>query len=103
TAAARGARSTLSLHDALPIFGGLILLQGLHAPVAAQTAQTPDAEKPVPILSGSAGFLTNVAGGQNQLDTQFNPVLLLPLGERWRSEEHTSELQSRENLVGRLL
>jgi len=68
---------------ALLAIGGLILLQGLHAPVAAQT---PDAEKPVPILSGSAGFFTNVAGGQNQLDTQFNPVLLLPLGERWLVE-----------------
>jgi hypothetical protein len=58
--------------------GGWILLQ-LFAPARA-AAQTPDTEKPVPILSGSAGFFTNVAGGQNQLDTQFNPVLLLPLG-----------------------
>jgi hypothetical protein len=48
--------------------------------------QTADQERPVPILSGSAGFLTNVTGGQNQLNPQFNPVLLLPLGERWLVE-----------------
>src|SRR5690606_40967934 len=31
------------------------------------------------------------------------PSLLPPARSRWRSEEHTSELQSRENLVCRLL
>jgi hypothetical protein len=49
-------------------------------------AQTPDAEKPVPILSGSAGYFNFVTGGQNQLDAQINPVLLVPLGDRWLVE-----------------
>jgi hypothetical protein len=49
-------------------------------------AQTADPEKPIPILSGTAGFLTSVTAGQTLLDTQINPVLLLPLGNRWLVE-----------------
>lgn len=49
-------------------------------------AQTPDAEKPVPILSGSIGTFSFVTGGQNLIDSQINPVLLLPLGDRWLIE-----------------
>ena len=49
-------------------------------------AQTPEGEKPVPILSGSAGYFNFVTGGQNLIDTQINPVLLLPLGDRWLVE-----------------
>jgi hypothetical protein len=49
-------------------------------------AQTPEAEKPIPILSGSIGAFGFVTGGQNVIDTQINPVLLVPLGERWLIE-----------------
>jgi hypothetical protein len=49
-------------------------------------AQNPDSEKPVPILTGNAGAFSFVTGGQNLIDTQVNPVLLLPLGERWLIE-----------------
>src|SRR3989442_5927382 len=35
--------------------------------------------------------------------TQWSSTLLLNPGFRWRSEEHTSELQSRPHLVCRLL
>jgi hypothetical protein len=49
-------------------------------------AQSPDVEKPVPILSGSAGYFNFVTAGQNQFDGQINPVLLLPLGDRWLLE-----------------
>jgi hypothetical protein len=31
-------------------------------------------------------YLNFVSGGQNLIDTQFNPVLLLPLGDRWLVE-----------------
>src|SRR2546430_8920881 len=34
---------------------------------------------------------------------KVTPKLTLSLGLRWRSEEHTSELQSQSNLVCRLL
>ena len=49
-------------------------------------AQTADAGKPVPILSGSVGTFSFVTGGQNLIDTQINPVLLVPLGDQWLIE-----------------
>jgi hypothetical protein len=49
-------------------------------------AQAPDVEKPVPILTGNAGAFSFVSGGHNVIDTQINPVLLLPLGDRWLVE-----------------
>ena len=49
-------------------------------------AQTPDFEKPVPIFTGSIGSFSFVTGGQNLIDTQVNPILLLPLGDRWLVE-----------------
>jgi hypothetical protein len=54
-------------------------------PVVA-AAQSPDTEKPVPILSGSAGAFSFVTAGQQTLDEQINPVLLVPLGDRWLVE-----------------
>jgi len=43
-------------------------------------------EKPVPILTGNAGAFSFVSGGQQVIDTQINPVLLVPLGDRWLVE-----------------
>lgn len=61
---------------------GLLLLStaGLSA------AQSPDQGKPIPILTGTAGTFSFVTAGQNQLNAQINPVLLVPLGERWLVE-----------------
>ena len=49
-------------------------------------AQLPDVEKPVPILTGTAGTFSFVTAGQNQLNAQINPVLLVPLGDHWLIE-----------------
>jgi len=50
-------------------------------------AQSPEPdEKPVPILTGTAGTFSFVTAGQQQLNAQINPVLLLPLGEHWLIE-----------------
>ena len=49
-------------------------------------AQKPDSEKPLPVLTGNAGAFSFVTGGQNLIDSQINPVLLVPLGERWLIE-----------------
>jgi len=49
-------------------------------------AQAPDTEKPVPILTGNAGAFDFVSGGHTLIDTQINPVLLVPLGDRWLIE-----------------
>ena len=49
-------------------------------------AQSPDLEKPVPILSGSVGAFSFVTAGQQELNAQITPVLLLPLGDHWLIE-----------------
>jgi hypothetical protein len=64
---------------------GFILFLLLLAP-AGIAAQTFDTEKPIPILTGSAGAFSFVTAGQNLIDTQINPVLLVPLGDRWLIE-----------------
>src|SRR5690606_41995338 len=76
---------TLSLHDALPISFAVHLHRAHRARLLQDvTRQRRD-------LGGDVG-ITHAGGVGARRD--------LPLG---RSEEHTSELQSRENLVCRLL
>src|SRR3984885_12889169 len=61
------------------------LLSAILLP-AVSLAQTSSSDSPVPILSGSAGYFNFVTAGQNQIDAQVNPVLLLPLGDQWLVE-----------------
>src|SRR3712207_9176292 len=70
---------TLSLHDALPIFP-LIYLMGVAPSVYSVAA-------PVFVVA----------------DDRTHQRVLVQIGSRLRSEEHTSELQSRQYLVCRLL
>jgi len=42
--------------------------------------------KPVPMLTGNIGSFSFVTGGQNVINTQINPVLLVPLGDKWLIE-----------------
>src|SRR3712207_6860620 len=73
---------TLSLHDALPISGSrLLILPGAAGADAA--ADSPDR---------SVQSSTSTASNRSA-----------PPTAGWRSEEHTSELQSRQYLVCRLL
>jgi hypothetical protein len=53
---------------------------------ARASSQTSETDRPVPILSGSIGSFSFVTGGHNLIDTQINPVLLVPLGDRWLIE-----------------
>src|SRR5690606_41852465 len=83
---------TLSLHDALPILFGHILAQR-HA-LGLKPA------------SGAVGAaLIDQVEGLENFFARYLPAMIsaaiLPIA--FRSEEHTSELQSRENLVCRLL
>jgi hypothetical protein len=50
--------------------------------------QTNEAQdiKPVPVLSGSAGFITTFDGGDPHLGPIVSAVLLVPFGERWMIE-----------------
>src|SRR5690606_41397106 len=81
---------TLSLHDALPIFGHIE--EWLRSLALAR----PDVELRV-THNGRAS--RRYRGGGDGLDFDEGAGRLLET----RSEEHTSELQSRENLVCRLL
>src|ERR1700730_8325720 len=47
---------------------------------------TPETERPIPILTGNAGFFTHIEGGKADLVPEINPVILLPLGDRWLVE-----------------
>ena len=48
--------------------------------------QTAESDRPVPILTGNFGTFSFVTAGQNLIDTQINPVLLVPLGDHWLVE-----------------
>src|SRR5690606_39308625 len=93
---------TLSLHDALPIYGnrhgqaGPIVWQYWRATGHSGLAPTTQVADPrwyqgVPPAPGHAHRY------------RYALRRWLPPGDPGRSEEHTSELQSRENLVCRLL
>src|SRR5690606_39775499 len=79
---------TLSLHDALPISAP----RPRSPPPTRWRGMTPTTGTPRP-SSSSAESATSANGRSTPPATPSRP----------RSEEHTSELQSRENLVCRLL
>src|SRR5690606_41771670 len=91
TATAPTELSTLSLHDALPILPGpgrAVHPAPRHVrgdPGGAHPRHGHRDRQPQAVAAGQAGRCAAEPGG------------------RRRSEEHTSELQSRENLVCRLL
>src|SRR3712207_9312910 len=72
---------TLSLHDALPI-SAVVSIPGMSSP------QVSTSESPAKASSQRAFVVKN---------------RVVPSAACWRSEEHTSELQSRQYLVCRLL
>src|SRR5690606_33796085 len=81
--------------DGVPLSGALIAIEvsGAAPSVSVETNAEGIARVPAP-LSASPSSL-----GVSKLGYQSQDVPLIG----WRSEEHTSELQSRENLVCRLL
>lgn len=58
----------------------------VFALACSASAQTTETDKPVPILTGNFGTFSFVSAGHNVIDSQINPVLLLPLGDRWLIE-----------------
>jgi hypothetical protein len=64
----------------------LCVLACVFCTVPVLVAQTPDNERPVPILTGNAGYFTTSDNGTTELVPEVNPVLLLPLGDRWLVE-----------------
>ena len=49
-------------------------------------AQVADSERPIPVLTGNAGYVTNIEGGHAELNPQISPVLLAPIGDHWLVE-----------------
>src|SRR5690606_39932388 len=94
--------STLSLHDALPI----CRLIGLGRTVYLRRSR-PDAEAPMadphddgPNKAAVTALLAEADAGNVEALDRLIPLVYDELRRiAHRSEEHTSELQSRENLV----
>ena len=77
-----------SLRRACAWVTDLFILFFLFLPILkAQVPEAaPEAERPIPILTGNAGYFTNVNGGEAELVPSITPVLLVPLGNRWLVE-----------------
>lgn len=73
----------------------LLLRLACPPPSAAQASPLDNVDdvKPVPILTGSAGFITTFDGGEPHLGPIVSPVVLVPLGQRWLFESR-AEFQS---------
>src|SRR5690606_41964436 len=94
---AAAANTTLSLHDALPISGRQLLTDLGHQqqPLFGVAVNGDQSDVRLSLLQDVAKELVTRA-------FRFEPDCVDSQQHR-RSEEHTSELQSRENLVCRLL
>src|SRR2546430_13000881 len=77
---------TLSLHDALPIYGGGLSWAGVRCGSRSSLV---------------GGILADSGYGQRSSKARAGPIRSASF--TYRSEEHTSELQSQSNLVCRLL
>src|SRR5690606_39922280 len=86
--------SSLSLHDALPISWSC---GPSPAERTSSSTRSPGTSRPSPTEK------LELCGGEDEAFAVFVDVNVLGEDERARSAEHTSELQSRENLVCRLL
>src|SRR5215467_4925489 len=65
----------------------VIVLLGLFLAQSATGQTPPDEEaKPVPLLTGSAGFITNFEGGEPHLDPITTAIVLMPVGKQWLFE-----------------
>ena len=49
-------------------------------------AQSDPSSSPIPILTGNAGFFTNVVAGHTEVVSEINPVVLVPFGDKWLVE-----------------
>src|SRR5690606_41470612 len=94
---------TLSLHDALPIYRPSLVILDMMLPDQSGLSILPElknllGETPIVIVTAFHDMETTIramkAGAFDYIHKPFPDL---------RSEEHTSELQSRENLVCRLL
>jgi hypothetical protein len=67
-----------------------LLLAVIFAIPAFAQSQDGDDVKPVPLLTGSTGFITTYEGGQPDLHPILTPLLLIPIGSRWLFETRST-------------
>src|SRR5690606_40696457 len=92
----------LSVHDALPIWRGLRAELGYGQTDREELRATVEAVLPPRVYREIHAATVIEQRGDGTLDLQADDARIGGLS-RVRSEEHTSELQSRENLVCRPL
>ena len=80
-------------------FDRSLYAQSLSQP--PQDANQPDNDKPVPLFTGSAGFITTFDGGDPHLGPIFTGVILVPLGDRWLFESRGTFESDMVQLPGR--
>src|SRR5690606_40629343 len=90
--------STLSLHDALPICLRVVVAQSQPTIHRRPLGCVPSSCHSALRMGGPGGLHRSLAGRPQSGRTPWSEAI-----SSCRSEEHTSELQSRENLVCRLL
>lgn len=61
----------------------LLFAVGRSTPSALAQETSNEDVKPVPLLTGSAGFISNFSGGQPDLHPIVTPLVLVPIGQRW--------------------
>jgi len=67
----------------------------------AQSDSNFDDVKPVPILTGSTGFISNFTGGQPDLHPILTPLVLVPIGRQWLFETRATFETDMVQLPGR--
>src|SRR5690606_41217882 len=103
TAPPTSAAYTLSLHDALPIWPGLRTPPSCRAPPASKSGCWESTAPKNPMSPDQVDLAAVTHYGQRRASWDRDSARAPVVGRGTRSEEHTSELQSRENLVCRLL
>lgn len=64
----------------------LFLILPTFVPSAFAQGGLDEPTKPIPLLTGSTGFISDFTGGQPDLHPIVTPLVLLPIGQRWLFE-----------------
>ena len=78
-----------------------VLLSILFAFPAGAQAPPNEEVKPVPLLTGSTGFITTFDGGEPHLHPIVTPLVLVPIGGRWIFETRATFETDMVQLPGR--
>jgi hypothetical protein len=77
------------------------LLAVLFSGPGRAQSQSDEEIKPVPLLTGSGGFITTFDGGEPHLHPIVTPLVLVPIGQRWVFETRATFETDMVQLPGR--